>query len=196
MKVLLKEDVDKLGMAGDVVIVADGYARNYLIPQLLAVKCTQGQLKQVNVIRMQAQRKRDQIAAEQEAFAKRLTGIILTFEANASEKGRLYGSITRDNLAEALEARLGEPVDRRKIEVEPLRQIGVHPIPIRITAELIPEITAIIHREDEDPLSYLQTDEEMEEELEKAEEIEEKAEEIEEKVEEVEEEGEPEVAEA
>ncbi|MBN1318136.1 MAG: 50S ribosomal protein L9 [Anaerolineales bacterium] len=160
MKVLLKEDVNKLGVAGDVVSVADGYARNYLIPQLLAVKCTQGQLKQVNVIRMQAQRKRDRIAAEHEAFAERLTGIVLTFEANASEKGRLYGSITRDNLAEALEARLGEPVDRRKIEIDPLRQIGMHSIPIRITAELVPEITAIVHREGEDPLSYLPTDDE------------------------------------
>jgi large subunit ribosomal protein L9 len=180
MKVLLKEDVDKLGMAGDVVTVANGYARNYLIPQLLAVKCTQGQLKQVNVIRMQAQRKRERIAAEQEAFAERLTGIVLTFEANASEKGRLYGSITRDNLADALEARLGEPIDRRKIEIDPLRQIGMHSIPIRITAELIPEITAIVHREGEDPLSYLLTDDEEIEEEEEEQETEEEEQVIEE----------------
>lgn len=159
MKVLLKEDVDKLGTAGDVVSVADGFARNYLIPQQLAVKSTNGQLKQVHVIRQQAQQKRERIAAQQAAFAERLTGIVLTFAANASEKGRLYGSITRDNIADALEARLGEQIDRRKIEVDPLRQIGLHSIPVRVTAKLIPEITAIVHREGEDPLTYLPTDE-------------------------------------
>jgi large subunit ribosomal protein L9 len=162
MKVLLKEKVDKLGNAGDVVTVANGFARNYLLPRQLAVPATPGQLRQVDLVRRQAQSKSEKLAAQHAALARRLSGIVLTFEASAGEKGRLYGSITPDQIAEALESRIGEPVDRRKIQAEPLRQIGAHAIPFRINAELIPEVTAIVHREGEDPLSYLPTEPEPE----------------------------------
>ena len=166
MKVLLKEDVEKLGQAGDVVTVADGYARNYLIPRMLAVKASPGQVKQVDVIRRQAHLKRERIAAEHAELAEKLTGVVLTFVANASERGRLYGSITQDDIAEALEAKIGEPVDRRKIEIDPLRQIGYHTVPVRVSAELIPEVVAIVHREGEDPLAYIPVEEEEEEQAE------------------------------
>lgn len=162
MKVLLKEDVEKLGHAGDVVTVANGFARNFLLPRRLAVKASAGQVKQVDVIRRQAQVKRDRIAAEHAALAAKLNGIVLTFEANASERGRLYGSITPEAIAEALESRVGEPVDRRKLDVDPLRQVGLHTVPVRISANLIPEVQVVVHREGEDPLSYLQVDEEEE----------------------------------
>ncbi len=160
MKVLLKEDVAKLGKAGDVVTVADGFARNYLIPNQLAVKASPGQIKQVDVIRRQAQLKRDRIAEQMAVLAEKLTSVQLTFAANASEKGRLYGSITRDDIADALEAAIGEPIDRRKIEVDPLRQIGLHSIPVRLGAGLTPEVVAIVHREGEDPAAYLTVAEE------------------------------------
>lgn len=155
MNILLKEDVEKLGAAGDVVTVADGYARNYLIPQGLAIRATAGQVKQVDVIRRQAQKKRERLAAQMNALAEKLTGCLLTFEANASEKGRLYGSVTQDSIVEALEAKIGEAVDRRKLGTGPLRQIGLHAIPVRLSAELIPEFTVIVHREGEDPNDYL-----------------------------------------
>jgi large subunit ribosomal protein L9 len=155
MKVLLTEDVEKLGSAGDIVTVADGYARNYLIPNQFAVKATAGVVKQADVVRRQGRRKRERIAAEMEALAKRLSGLQLAFEANAGEKGRLYGSITRDDVIEAVEARIGEEIDRRKLEMEPLRQLGLHTVAVRLSAELSPELLVIIHREGEDPEAYL-----------------------------------------
>ncbi len=168
MKILLKEDVEKLGVAGDVVTVADGYARNYLIPKNLALKATPGQVKQVDVIRRQAQRKRDRLAAEMAALTEKLDGLQFTFEANASEKGRLYGSITPDTIIEAVQAKIGEELDRRKLETDPLRQIGVHTIAVRLGAEYVPEITVIVHREGEDPETYLAVEEEEAPETEEA----------------------------
>jgi large subunit ribosomal protein L9 len=155
MKVLLKEDVEKLGSAGDVVTVADGYARNYLIPNALAVKATEGVVKQAEVVRRQARRKRDRIAAEMEELAGKLRGLQLAFPANAGDKGRLYGSITRDDIVEAIEAKIGEKVDRRKLDMEPLRQLGLHAVPVRLSADLAPDLSIIVHREDETPAAYL-----------------------------------------
>jgi large subunit ribosomal protein L9 len=155
MKVLLKEDIEKLGSAGDVVTVADGFARNYLIPNQLAVKASPGIVRQAELIRRQAHRKRDRIVAEMEELAGKLNGLQLAFEASAGEKGRLYGSITRDDVVEAVEARIGEAIDRRKLEMEPLRQLGVHQVPVRLGADLAPELVVIVHREGEDPAAYL-----------------------------------------
>jgi large subunit ribosomal protein L9 len=155
MKILLKDDVDNLGTAGDIVDVADGYARNYLLPQELAVRATPGQIKQVDVIRAQARIRHQRIADEMAALTEKLESTLLTFEATASERGRLYGSVTQDQIAEALAAELGEPIDRRKIDTDPLRQLGLHAIPIRLGGELTPKVSVIVHREGEDPESYL-----------------------------------------
>jgi large subunit ribosomal protein L9 len=160
MKVLLKEDVEKLGAVGDIVTVADGFARNYLIPNGLAVRATPGQIKQIDVIRLQAQQRREQLEAQLAALTEKLSGIQLTFEAKASERGRLYGSITKDSIVEALDAQLGEPIDRRKVETDPLRQVGLHTIPVRLSGDLVPQVTVIVHREGEDPAIYLPVDEE------------------------------------
>ncbi len=160
MKILLKEDVEKLGLVGDVVAVADGYARNYLIPKGLAVKASHGQIKQVDLIRRQAMQRRERVAAQIAALTEKLEGVQLTFEAKASERGRLYGSITKESVVEALEAKLGESIDRRKVETDPLRQVGLHRIPVRLSAEMVPELQVIVHREGEDPASYLLTEEE------------------------------------
>lgn len=155
MKILLKDDVDNLGTVGDIVDVADGYARNYLLPQELAVRATPGQIKQIDVIRAQARIKHQRIADEMAALTEKLESTLLTFEATASERGRLYGSVTQDQIAEALAAELGEPIDRRKIDTDPLRQLGLHAIPIRLGGELTPKVSVIVHREGEDPESYL-----------------------------------------
>ncbi len=155
MKILLKDDVEKLGVVGDIVTVADGYARNYLIPQGLAVKATPGQVKQVDLIRRQAMVRREHFAAQIAALTEKLNGVQLTFEAKASERGRLYGSVTKDSIVEALEVELGEPIDRRKVETDHLRQIGLHMIPVRLSAEMIPQVSVIVHRHGEDPTIYL-----------------------------------------
>jgi large subunit ribosomal protein L9 len=170
MKVLLTEDVEKLGSAGDVVTVADGFARNYLIPNQLAVKASAGVVKQAETVRRQARRKRERMAAEMEELASKLDGLQVTFEANAGEKGRLYGSITRDDVIEAVESKIGEEIDRRKLEMEPLRQLGLHYVAVRLSADLSPELVIIIHREGEDPSAYL-VEQEAEVEAEAAEEL-------------------------
>lgn len=184
MKVLLKEDVDKLGMAGDILNVADGYARNFLIPKGLAVKATAGQVKQVDTIKRQAQAKRDRITAELEALTGKLDGLQVQFEAAASDKGRLYGSVTTEMIALAIEKEIGDEVDKRKIESDPLRQLGLHNIPVRLSAEFIPNVIVIVHREGEDPADYLKT-EPVEEVAESVEEVAEPVEEIAEPVAEV-----------
>lgn len=149
MKVLLLQDVYKLGRAGDVKRVANGYGRNYLIPQGLAVLATPGAMKQTERIREDADKKRAVLNDEMSGVAKQLENIILTFPARASETGRLYGSISTRMIAEAISAKAGLEISHRQIDSQPLRMIGEHTVGIRLTVDLIPEISVIVHREGE-----------------------------------------------
>jgi large subunit ribosomal protein L9 len=149
MKVLLLKDVYKLGRAGDVKRVADGYGRNFLLPQGLAVLATPGALKQVEHIRTQANTQRAVINKEMSSIAERLQGITLTFPARASETGKLYGSISTQNIADALSKKTGIEISRRQIEVQPLRKLGEYTVEVRLTVDLIPTINVIVHREGE-----------------------------------------------
>jgi large subunit ribosomal protein L9 len=145
MKVLLLRDHDKLGKAGDVKNVADGYARNYLLPRGLAVLASPGALKQAETIRKAAEKRRAQMYAEAQAVASQLTGTTLTFHALAGETGKLYGSITTHDIVEAIQREKGLEVDKRKVELrEPLRTLGTHAVPIRLAADLAPEVTVVI----------------------------------------------------
>ena len=145
MKVLLLRDHDKLGKAGDVKNVADGYARNFLLPRGLAVIATGGALKQAETIRKAEEKRRAKLFAEAQAVANQLTGITLTFHALAGETGKLYGSITASQIVEAIQREKGIEVDKRKLDLrEPLRSIGMHTVPIRLAAELVPSVTVII----------------------------------------------------
>ncbi len=147
MKVLLLEDVDNLGLAGSVVTVADGYGRNYLIPRGLAKVATPGALKQADQIRKTGERKRARLLADAQALAQRIEGLTLTFQARAGETGKLYGSITTADLAEALERELGQKIDRRKIISDPLRQVGEHTVQIRLMTDVSPTLKVIINPE-------------------------------------------------
>ncbi len=149
MKVLLLQDVYKLGRAGDVKRVASGYGRNFLIPQGLAVLATPEALKRAKHIREKADVQRELVNKEMDAVAKRLAGVVLTFPARASETGKLYGSVTTQMIAEAVRGKTGVEVSRRQVDAQPLRMLGEHTIPIRLTVDLIPEITAIVYREGE-----------------------------------------------
>jgi large subunit ribosomal protein L9 len=151
MKVLLLEDVYKLGRAGDVKKVADGYGRNYLIPQGLAVLATPATLKQVEHIRARAAAKRAALNQELSAIAEKLEKLVLTFPARAGETGKLYGSITHQMIAEAINQKLGTTIDRRQVDTQPLRSLGEHKVRIRLTVDLVPEITVLVHREGEAP---------------------------------------------
>lgn len=149
MKVLLLKDVYKLGRAGDVKKVADGYGRNFLLPQGLAVLATPGAVKQAEHIRTRANEQRALLNKEMDAVANRIEGITVTFAAKASEIGKLYGSVTTQMIAEALLKKTGVEVQRRQIDSQPLRTLGTFKIPVRLTVDLIPHIKVIVHREGE-----------------------------------------------
>ena len=149
MKVLLLQDVYKLGRAGDVKKVANGYGRNYLIPQGLAVLATPGAMSQADTIRVEADKQRAIINEEMGGIAEMLKDVILTFPARASETGRLYGSINTRMIVDAINEKAGIELTHRQIDSQPLRMIGEHTVAIRLTVDLIPEIKVIVHREGE-----------------------------------------------
>lgn len=148
MKVLLTQNVDKLGSVGEVKEVSGGYGRNYLIPKGLAVLATRGQVKQAEE-RLAAQNKRTQAARrDSEALAARINGQTLRFTARVGELDRLYGSITSGDIAEKLAALLGAEVDRRKIDLdEPIKRIGIYPIKIHLTQGVEPMFNVVVEGE-------------------------------------------------
>jgi len=149
MKVLLLKDVYKLGRAGDVKRVADGYGRNYLLPQGMAVLATPDALKMSERIREKASVQRAIVNKEMDAVAKQLVGLTLIFPARASETGKLYGSVTTQMIADAIKAKAGVEIARRQIDTQPLRMLGEYKVHIRLTVDLIPTIDVIVHREGE-----------------------------------------------
>jgi len=149
MKVMLIKDVYKLGRAGDVKKVADGYGRNYLLPQGLAVLATPGALKQIERIRSQAEVRRTEQNEELKGLAGDIDGVVLTFAAKAGETGKLYGSITTQNVAEALQGKTRYEVKRHQIDMQPIRNLGEFTANVRLTMDLVPEIKIIVHREGE-----------------------------------------------
>ncbi len=149
MKVLLLKDVYKLGHAGDVKKVADGYGRNYLIPQGLAVLATPSAVKQAETLRQNAAIARAKLNAELGGVAEKLGALTLTFAVKAGETGKLYGSITPAMMADEIKRVSGLEVDRRHVGHQPLRELGEYKIPVRLTTDLIPSVKVIIYREGE-----------------------------------------------
>jgi len=149
MKVMLIKDVYKLGRAGDVKKVADGYGRNFLVPQGLAVLATPGALKQVKRIKAQAEIRRTEQNEELKGLAGEIDGVVLTFAAKAGETGKLYGSITTQNVADALQEKTRYEVKRHQIDMQPIRNLGEFTANVRLTMDLVPEIKVIVHREGE-----------------------------------------------
>jgi large subunit ribosomal protein L9 len=149
MKVMLLKDIYKLGNAGDVKKVADGFARNYLIPQGLAVMARPGILKQAERIRQKATVERKRLNQELGDVAEQLSGLELAFAVKAGETGRLYGSVTNQMISRAIEEATSTVVERRNIETQPIKLLGVHTVPIRLTIDLVPEVKILVHREGE-----------------------------------------------
>lgn len=149
MKVLLLKDIYKLGRAGDVKKVADGYGRNYLLPQGLAVLATPGALKQSDNIRQKAAEQRAIVNKEMGVIADKMVDLTITFSAKASETGKLYGSITTQMIAEAIANKIGVEIARRQIDSQPVRALGEHKVKVRLTVDLIPAIKVIVLREGE-----------------------------------------------
>jgi len=148
MKVLLIKDVYKLGRAGDVKKVADGYARNFLIPQKMAVLATQGSLKQIEKIQAAASKQRELLNEEMAELAEQLQKMELHFTAKVGETGKLYGSITQQMIIDAVNEQLKVNLDRHLVESQPLREAGEHLVKIRLTYDLIPEVKILVESEE------------------------------------------------
>jgi len=146
---MLIKDVYKLGRAGDVKKVADGYGRNFLVPQGLAVLATPGALKQVERIKAQAEIRRTEQNEELKGLAGEIDGVVLTFSAKAGETDKLYGSITTQNVADALQEKIRYEVKRHQVDMQPIRMLGEFTAVVRLTMDLVPEIKIIVHREGE-----------------------------------------------
>src|SRR5512138_200243 len=149
MKVLLLKDVYKLGRAGDIKKVADGYGRNFLIPQGLAMLATAGALKQVEKIRSQAEIRRTEQNSELKDLAAQISGLNLVFNAKAGETGKLYGSITTQDVATAITEKVRYEVKKQQVDMQPIRVLGEYTVHVRLTMDLVPEVKIIVHREGE-----------------------------------------------
>ena len=142
MKVILLQDVDNLGKAGDLKDVADGYARNYLLPRRLAAGATPTLLANHQQRIVAEKRKQEKLVETNKQQAERLGNVTLTFKARAGRQGRLYGSITSQDIAAGLRASEGITIDRRLIDLpDPIRAIGTYMVPVKVATKLQPKIT-------------------------------------------------------
>jgi len=149
MKVMLVKDVYKLGRAGDVKKVADGFGRNFLLPQGLAVLATAGALKQSEKIRAQAEIRRTELNSELKDLASQISAVVLNFAAKAGETGKLYGSITTQDVAIAIQEQTRFEVKKQQIDMQPIRNLGEFKARVRLTMDLIPEVKITVYREGE-----------------------------------------------
>jgi large subunit ribosomal protein L9 len=149
MKVLLIKDVYKLGRAGDIKKVADGYGRNFLLPQGFAVLATEGAMKQVEKIKSQAEIRRNAQNEELKGIADQIKEQTLIFPAKAGETGKLYGSITTQDIATAITEKIRFEVKRQQVDTQPIRTLGEFTARVRLTMDLVPEVKIIVHREGE-----------------------------------------------
>ena len=148
MKILLRTDVDGLGRTGDVVDVARGYARNYLVPKGLAVEATAGIAAQSEAMQRKRVKQASQERADAEAVAGQLTGAVLTTTVKASEEGRLYGSVGSAEVATALVEQFGVTVVQQQVEGEVAKDVGTHEFTVHLHPEVAVPLTIEVTAED------------------------------------------------
>ena len=149
MKVLLIKDVYKLGRAGDIKKVANGYGRNYLIPQGLAIPATESSTKVAEAIAKKATERRAVLNVELKSVADVLANLELFFPVKAGETGKLYGSVSAQAIADRIKEEKGIELERNQLVTEPIRNLGEYMIPVNLTLDLVPEIRVVVHREGE-----------------------------------------------
>ena len=147
MEVILREDIDKVGARGAVVKVADGYARNYLLPKRLAVAATDANRKIVEQEREAYLRREAKQKGEAEDLAKLMQGVRVTFRHKVGENEHLFGSVTAKDIADALEAQRFH-VERRRVQLdEPIRKLGEFQVPVRLHRDVTTEVTVVVEPE-------------------------------------------------
>ena len=149
MEVILKEDVPKLGHRGDVVRVAEGYGRNYLLPRKLAIEATQANKAVIEQMKAAAVRRSAVEKSDAEALSTQLEGVTVSFQRKAGEKDHLFGSVTSSDIADALTHK-GFNIDRRKIQLhDPLKNLGEFDIPVRLHRDVTSRVKVVIEKEAE-----------------------------------------------
>ena len=140
MEIILRQGVENLGKPGDVVNVKAGYARNYLLPHGLAYEATPGNLKRIQQERDRLEAAENERRAGAQSIAEKLEQVSLTFSARVGEEGKLFGSVTATDIAQQLESQ-GFHVEKRQIDLhEPIKALGVYRVPVRLHADVKPEI--------------------------------------------------------
>lgn len=145
MKVVLRDDVDNLGVKGDLVDVADGYARNFLVPRGLALPASKGVVKQAEAMRRNREARELRLREAAQALAARLVGHTIELKVRAGEGGKLFGSVTTADLGEAIARHLGTEIDRRIVQLaEPIKETGEFEVVVRLHADVAPSITVAV----------------------------------------------------
>ena len=149
MKVILQQPVDKLGVPGDVADVSDGYARNYLIPQGMAVKATKNMVNHADSLRRAHEKRRYAMKGEYEAKASKvISGGPIRVTAKAGDEGKLFGSVTADHIVAAIKAQSDVDVDKHDVRLaEPIRSVGTHEVKIHLFTDVEPIITVEVEAE-------------------------------------------------
>ena len=147
MEVILKEDVAKLGARGEVVKVAEGYGRNFLLPRKLAIEATSGNKKVIEQMKAAAVRRSAKEKAQAEELAKQFEGLSVSFQRRSGEHDQLFGSVTSSDIAEALEKKSFQ-IDRRKVQLhEPLRTLGEFTVPVKLHKDVTAHLKVVIEKE-------------------------------------------------
>jgi len=147
MEVILKEDVAKLGSRGDVVKVAEGYGRNFLLPRKLAIEATRGNKTVIEQMKAATLRRSAKEKAQAEELSKQFEGLSVSFTRKSGEQDQLFGSVTSGDIAEALEKK-GFNIDRRKIQLhEPLKALGEFAVPIKLHKDVTTHLKVVIEKE-------------------------------------------------
>jgi large subunit ribosomal protein L9 len=148
MEVILREDIEKLGNRGEIVKVAPGFARNFLLPKRLAVTATDANRKIVEQERQAHLRKEAKVKTEAEDLSKLMTGVTVTIAQKAGEQDQLFGSVTSKDVADALAAK-NFTIDRRKIQLdEPIKQLGEFKVPVKLHKDVTAEVTVVVVKEE------------------------------------------------
>lgn len=149
MKVILQQDIDKVGKEDEIVTVADGYARNYLFPRKLAVLAAGGALKNLQLRQAQEEQRGEKLRGDADKAAEKLTGKTVRVTARAGAGDRLYGSITSQDIADAIKSHLGVAVDKRKVQLtDPIKAMGTHTVPVKLHRDVtIPVAVEVVRAE-------------------------------------------------
>jgi len=148
MQIILQEDVEKLGNRGEVVTVAEGYARNFLLPRKLALEATPGNMKRLEKMRVAFAKKESTERADAQKLAELLAAVSLTLTRKSGENDQLFGSVTSADISEALAAQ-GFTIDKRKIQLaDPIKTLGEFPVPVKLHREVQAAVAVTVKKEE------------------------------------------------